>query len=81
MHAAVPHGDAVVHADGVELEGDAAGLADASFTFRPTRFRWTWPGMISTNELQTAMNGLSKSASVRPVAFSRLRWGARSDLS
>ena len=35
--------------------------------------------MISTKELQTAMNGLSKSASaMTPVARSRERCGARS---
>ncbi len=50
-----------------------------SFTNRPTRFRCTWPGTISTNELHTAMNGFPMSASVTPVAFSRLRCGARSN--
>ena len=49
------------------------------FTCSPTRFRWTWPGTISTKELHTAMNGLPMSASVTPQAFSRLRWGARSN--
>src|SRR5262249_929189 len=29
LHADVAHGDAVIDADGVEQEGDAAGLADA----------------------------------------------------
>src|SRR5512134_170078 len=48
-------------------------------TYSPTRFRWTWPGMISTKELHTATNGFPMSASVTPVAFSRLRCGARSN--
>src|SRR5512137_290295 len=34
--------------------------------------------MMSIWLLQTPMKGLSKSASTRPVARSRLRWGARS---
>src|SRR5512139_2938349 len=48
------------------------------FTYSPTLFRWTWPGTISTKELHTATNGFPMSASVTPVAFSRLRCGARS---
>ena len=43
----------------------------------PTLSKWTWPGMMSTWLLQMAMNGLRKSSSFRPVARSRLRWGAR----
>ena len=52
----------------------------ASFTTRPNSWRCTCPGTMSTYELQTATNGLSKSLGVRiwPVARSRLRWGARS---
>jgi len=51
----------------------------ASRTLRPTTSRCAWPGMICTNELHTAMNGLSKSASlwITPVARNKLRWGAR----
>ena len=35
FHARVPHGDAVVHADGVEDEGHAAGPADALLDVLP----------------------------------------------
>ena len=61
--------------------GTPPAARTASFTTRPNSCRWTWPGMMSTYELQTAMNGLPKSLSVRriwPVARSRLRCGARS---
>ena len=51
----------------------------ASFTTFPNAWRWTWPGMMSTYELQTATNGRSHSPSFTwPVARSRLRCGARS---
>ena len=40
----------------------------ASATSLPTSRRWWWPGMISTNELQTATNGLPKSSFLRPSA-------------
>ena len=42
-----------------------------------TLFRWQWPGMISTKELQTAMKGFLKSSRLTPVAMKRLRCGAR----
>ncbi len=51
----------------------------ASLTTFPNAWRWTCPGIRSMYELQTPMNGLLKSASLRmaPVARSRLRCGAR----
>ena len=48
-----------------------------SLTKLPTAWRWTCPGMMSTWLLQMAMNGLSQSPSLTPVARSRLRWAAR----
>ena len=48
LHADVAHGDAVVHADGVELEGHAAGLADGFLDDLAKALQMTWPGMMST---------------------------------
>ena len=44
----VAHGDPVVDADGVELEGHAAGLADLVLRDPPVLCRKKWPGMMST---------------------------------
>ena len=46
-HSDVAHGDAVVDAGNVELEGRAAAPRMPAFTASAMRRRWVWPGMIS----------------------------------
>jgi hypothetical protein len=53
----------------------------SALTRRPNFCKCTWPGMISTKELQMPMNGLEKSSSLTPQARRRLRCGARSNPS
>jgi dihydroxy-acid dehydratase len=73
QHAVVAHGDAVVHGDGVELLGHAAGASISRATSWPRSFRCTWPGTNWVKELTTAMMGLLKSSSFMPVARHRAR--------
>ena len=60
-HAAVAHGDAVIHGDGVELLGHPAGSFDLARNQLAQILRWTWPGTNWVKELTTAMMGLPKS--------------------
>ena len=48
-----------------------------AFTASQILSRLLWPGIMSLRELNTATRGFFISSSVRPSAFSRLRWGAR----
>ena len=67
------HGDAVIHRDGVEFLGDAAGRLDLARDQLAEILRCTWPGTNWVKELTTAMIGLPKSSSVMPVARQRPR--------
>ena len=72
---AIPSSTAIV----LNSNGMPPACLTASFTTRANACRCTCPGTMSQYELQTAMNGLSKSRASRicPVARSRLRCGAR----
>ena len=63
--------------DGVELHGRAAGGAHALLDLSARPRRWMLHGVTSLQVFATAMSGFSRSASVRPVAFSIARAGAR----
>ncbi len=65
----------------LKMNGTPPASRTHCLTYWPTLSRWTWPGMMSTWLLQTAINGLRKSSSPSPVARSRLRWGARASPS
>ena len=72
----MPHGDPVVHADRVELEGDAARLADALLHVPADLVQVDVAETISTKkELHTAMGGFPMSASVTPAAFQQASVG------
>ena len=63
-HALGAHRDAVDDRDGVELDGRAAGLADALLDVLGEWRRCTLHGMISIQVLATPTSGLARSSSV-----------------